>query len=147
MLRIFFTISSENLTVDQDKAFTSIIIMLISNTLLGNLLKEVKRNNMLITLELKKKSASFQILPTLPPQKFTNFPRPVLFRAWKTYFKHRGRYFQWRLYLNHFCDCCSSCCCLILIPFCKQWTNYIGKINSTNGRMRATRFILKALEG
>ena len=36
---------------------------------------------------------------------------------------------------------------LVLIPFCKQWTNYIGKINSTNGRMRATRFILKALEG
>ena len=52
--------------------------MLIFNNLLGNLLKEVKRNNMLITLELKKKSASFQILPTLPPQKFTNFPRPVL---------------------------------------------------------------------
>ena len=73
--------------------------MLISNTLLGNLLKEVKRNNMLITLELKKKSASFQILPTLPPQKFTNFPRPVLVRACQTYFKHRGRYFQWRLYL------------------------------------------------
>ena len=124
--------------------------MLISNTLLGNLLKEVKRNNMLITLELKKMSASFQILPTLPPQKFTKFSTPSLIQSFnpcQTYFKNPGRYFQWRLYFNHFCDCCSSCCCVILIPFCKQWTNYIGKINSTNGRMRATRFILKALEG
>ena len=59
--------SVENLTVDQDKAFPLIIIMFISNTLLlGNLLKEVKRNNMLITLELKKMSANFQNLPTLP---------------------------------------------------------------------------------
>ena len=42
--------SVENLTVDQDKAFPPIMIMFISNTLLpGNLLKEVKRNNMLIT--------------------------------------------------------------------------------------------------
>ena len=62
---MFFTISSENLTVDQDKASPLIIIMLIFNTLLlGNLLKEVRRNNMLITLELKKTSASFQNLPT-----------------------------------------------------------------------------------
>ena len=66
MLRIFFTITSENLSVDQDKASPLIIIMFIFNTLLlGNLLKEVKRNNMLITLELKKTSASFQNLPTL----------------------------------------------------------------------------------
>ena len=66
MVRIFFTISSENLSVDQDKASPLIIIMFIFNTLLlGNLLKEVKRNNMLITLALKKTSASFQNLPTL----------------------------------------------------------------------------------
>ena len=65
LLRIFSTISSENLTVDQDKASTLIIIMLFSTPfLLGNLLKEEKRNNMLITLELKKMSASFQNLPT-----------------------------------------------------------------------------------
>ena len=64
---IFFTISSENLTVDQDKASPLIIIMFTFNTLLlGNLLKEVKRNNMLITLELKNMSANFQNLPTLP---------------------------------------------------------------------------------
>ena len=61
---MFCTISSENLTVDRDKASALIIIMLISDTLLlGNLLKEVRRNNMLITLELKKTSASFQNLP------------------------------------------------------------------------------------
>ena len=66
--------SVENLTVDQDKAFPLIIIMFISNTLLlGNLLKEVKRNNMLITLELKKMSANFLNLPTLPPRKNTKF--------------------------------------------------------------------------
>ena len=54
--------SVENLTVDQDKASPLIIIMFISNTLLlGNLLKEVK------TLGLKKMSANFQNLPTLPP--------------------------------------------------------------------------------
>ena len=45
--------------------------MFIFNTLLlGNLIKEVKRNNMFITLELKKMSASFQNLPTLPYAQF-----------------------------------------------------------------------------
>ena len=39
--------------------------VIFNTLLLGNLLKEVKRNNMLITLELKKTSASFQNLPTL----------------------------------------------------------------------------------
>ena len=76
-MRIFLTISSENLTVDYDKASpppAPIIIMFIFNALpLGNLLKEVKRNNMLITLELKKMSANFLNLPTLPPRKNTKF--------------------------------------------------------------------------
>ena len=106
MLRIFFTISSENLTVDQDKA--SPIIMLIFNSpnappplLLGNLLTEVKRNNMLITLELKNMSASFQNLLTLPPQKFTKFSTPSFIHRKRT-LKNCGRNFQWRLYLNHF---------------------------------------------
>ena len=59
--------SVENLTVDRDKAFPLIIIMFTFNTLLlGNLLKELKGNNMLITLELKNMSANFQNLPTLP---------------------------------------------------------------------------------
>ena len=75
-MRIFLTISSENLTVDHDKASPPppIIIMFIFNTLpLGNLLKEVKRNNMLITLELKRMSANFLNLPTLPLRKNTKF--------------------------------------------------------------------------
>ena len=50
--------------------------VIFNTLLLGNLLKEVKRNNMLITLELKKMSASFQNLPTLPPQKHTKFSTP-----------------------------------------------------------------------
>ena len=40
--------------------------VIFNTLLLGNLLKEVKRNNMLITLELKKMSANFQNLLTLP---------------------------------------------------------------------------------
>ena len=50
--------------------------VIFNTLLLGNLLKEVKRNNMLITLELKKMSASFQNLPTLLPQKHTKFSTP-----------------------------------------------------------------------
>ena len=50
--------------------------VIFNTLLLGNLLKEVKINNMLITLELKKMSASFQNLPTLPPQKHTKFSTP-----------------------------------------------------------------------
>ena len=47
--------------------------VIFNTLLLGNLLKEVKRNNMLITLELKKMSANFLNLPTLPPRKNTKF--------------------------------------------------------------------------
>ena len=70
-----------------------IIIMFIFNTLpLGNLLKEVKRNNMLITLELKKMSANFLNLPTLPPQKNTKFSTPSFIQSLSNV-KHCGRNF------------------------------------------------------
>ena len=53
--------------------------------LLGNLLKEVRRNNMLITLELKKTSASFQNLPTLICiLRLLNFPCTFLLRTCNT---------------------------------------------------------------
>ena len=118
--------------------------MLFSFTLLGNLLKQVQRNNMLITLELKKMNASFQNLPHVTSQKITKFSTPSFIRACETYFKTLRQTFSVRTLFQSF-HCCCFCCCVILIPFCKQQTDYIGKINSTNVRMRATRFMIKAL--
>ena len=66
--------------------------VIFNTLLLGNLLKEVKRNNMLITLELKKMSANFLNLPTLPPQKNTKFSTPSFIQSLSNV-KHCGRNF------------------------------------------------------
>ena len=87
---------------------------------------------MFITLELKTMSANFKISPLYLLRSTLNFPRPVLFRACQTYFKTLQQKF------------CCCFCCVLLISLCKHQTDYLGKINSTNVRMRATRFTLKA---
>ena len=119
---MFFTISSENLTVDQDKASPLIIIMLIFNTLpLGNLLKEVRRNNMLITLELKKTSASFQNLPTLIcVLRILNFSCTFLLRTCNTVArkKHCSRNFD-----NVRFNC--GYCCVMRFSFCILFSKLI----------------------
>ena len=125
---MFCTISSENLTVDRDKASALIIIMLIFDTLLlGNLLKEVRRNNMLITLELKKTSASFQNLPTLIcVLRILNFSCTFLLRTCNTVArkKHCSRNFG-NVRFNCGCYCimrfCIRHCFSKLIYFSFHW--------------------------
>ena len=127
LLRIFFTMSSENLSVDLDKVSPLIIITFIFNTLLlGNLLKEVKRNNMLITLELKKTSASFQNLPTLIcVLRILNFSCTFLLRTCNTVErkKHCSRNFD-----NVRFNC--GCCCVMRFSFAFCFQNlFIFRFN------------------
>ena len=86
---------------------------------------------MLITLELKTMSASFQNLPTLPPQKYTKFSTPGVIQSLSN------------VLLN------TAAEILLLLLLCTSYSNhqtdYLSKINSTNVRMRGTRSILKAL--
>ena len=124
---MFCTISSENLTVDRDKASALIIIMLIFDTLLlGNLLKEVRRNNMLITLELKKTIASFQFLPTLIcVLRILNFSCTFLLSTCNTveHKKHGSRNFD-----NVRFNC--GCCCVMRFSFAFCFQNlFIFRFN------------------
>ena len=94
--------------------------------LLGNLLKEVRRNNMLITLELKKTSASFQNLPTLIcVLRILNFSCTFLMRTCNTveHKKHCSRYFD-----NVRFNC--GCCCVMRFSFAFCFQNlFIFRFN------------------
>ena len=95
--------------------------------LLGNLLKEVRRNNMLITLELKKTSASFQNLPTLIcVLRILNFSCTFLLRTCNTVKrkKHCSKHFG-NVRFNCGCYCITRFCVLHcfskLIYFSFHW--------------------------
>ena len=78
------------------------IFMLIFNILLlGNLLKEVKEITCWSLWNWKRWVQIFKISQLYLFRSTLNFPRPVLFGAYQTYFKTLRQKF-WRLYFNHF---------------------------------------------